>query len=117
MPFERVVYALSIPNVGETTAKRLAMAVKSMERLRAMSEAELTAVPDIGPVIARCICDYLRDPIAVDNIDRLAAAGVRMELSADKMAPMGNALDGMTLVFSGTFARHSRDDYKELIEN
>ena len=117
VPFERVVYALSIPNVGETTAKRLAMAVKSMERLRAMSEAELTAVPDIGPVIARCICDYLRDPIAVDNIDRLAAAGVRMELSADKMAPKGNALEGKTIVISGTFARHSRDEYKELIEN
>ena len=93
------------------------MAVKSMERLRAMSEAELTAVPDIGPVIARCICDYLRDPIAVDNIDRLAAAGVRMELSADKMAPKGNALEGKTIVISGTFARHSRDEYKELIEN
>ena len=116
IPFERVVYALSIPNVGETTAKRLATAVKTMDNLQSMSEEELTAVQDIGPVIAKCIYDYLRDPVSIDNIERLREAGVQMSLSAEKMQPAGDALYGKTIVISGTFSRHSRDEYKELIE-
>lgn len=116
VPFERVVYALSIPNVGETTAKRLALSVKNMDNLLAMTEEELTAVQDIGPIIAKCIYEYLRDPINIDNISRLKAAGVQMSLSEEKLAPRGNALDGKTIVISGTFAVHSRDEYKEIIE-
>jgi len=115
-PFERVVYALSIPNVGETTAKRLASAVKSMDNLRAMSMEMLTAIPDVGPIIAQGIYDFLRDPVNIDNIERLSAAGVQMQLSADKMAPASDVLQGKTIVISGTFAHHSRDEYKELIE-
>ncbi len=116
VPFERVIYALSIPNVGETTAKRLALAVKNMENLLAMSEEELTAIQDVGPVIAKCIYDYLRDPVSVDNISRLTAAGVQMSLSEEKLAPKGNALEGKTIVISGVFTHHSRDEYKEIIE-
>ena len=116
VPFERVVYALSIPNVGETTAKRLAGAVKSMERMQAMSVEELTAVPDVGPVIAQCIYDFLRVPVNASNIERLRAAGVQMQLSEEKMAPKGDALAGKTIVISGVFAHHSRDEYKDLIE-
>ena len=116
VPFERVVYALSIPNVGETTAKRLASSVKSMDRMVEMSVEELTAVPDVGPVIAQCIYDYLRDPVCADNIARLSRAGVQMQLSPDRMEPKGDALAGKTIVISGTFARHSRDEYKEMIE-
>ena len=116
VPFERVVYALSIPNVGETTAKRLAASVKTMEHMLSMSVEELTAVPDVGPVIAKCIYDYLRDPVCADNIRRLTEAGVQMSLSADKLAPKGNALEGKTIVISGTFTHHSRDEYKNIIE-
>lgn len=116
VPFERVVYALSIPNVGETTAKRLAMAVKSMDAMQQMSVEELTAVPDVGPVIARCIYDFLREPVNERNIAVLREAGVQMQLSADKMQPAGDALAGKTIVISGTFSHHSRDEYKELIE-
>ena len=114
--FERVVYALSIPNVGETTAKRLARAVGSMEHMRLMSVEELTAVQDIGPVIAQSIFDYLHNPINEENIDRLAAAGVRMALREDQLQPTGDALQGKTIVISGTFSLHSRDEYKEIIE-
>jgi len=116
VPFERVVYALSIPNVGETTAKRLAMSVKTIDNLMSMSEEELTAIQDIGQTIAKCIYDYLRDPINLDNISRLKAAGVQMSLSEEKLAPKGNALEGKTIVISGTFVSHSRDEYKEIIE-
>lgn len=117
VPFERVVYALSIPNVGETTAKRLALGVKSMDNMLQMTEEELNSVPDIGPVIAKCIYDFLRDPVNVDNIERLRKAGVQMQLSEEKMAPKGDALEGKTIVISGTFSHHSRDEYKELIES
>ena len=116
VPFERVVYALSIPNVGETTAKRLARAVQSMDHLMAMSEEELTRIPDVGPIIARCIFDFLRDPVNIQNIDTLRAAGVQMQLSEEQMRPKGNALEGEQIVISGTFTHHSRDEYKELIE-
>ena len=117
IPFERVIYALSIPNVGETTAKRLANSVKSMENLRSMSEEELTAVSDIGPVIAKCIYEYLHDPISADNILRLSEAGLQMSLSAEKLAPKGNTLAGKSVVISGTFSQHSRDEYKDIIES
>lgn len=116
VPFERVLYALSIPNVGETTAKRLALGVKSMERMQRMSVDELTALQDIGPVIARSIYDYLHDPVNEKIIDRLSDNGLQMQLSEEKMAPKGDSLEGKTIVISGTFTHHSRDEYKEIIE-
>ncbi len=116
VPFERVVYALSIPNVGETTSKRLAKSVKSMERMQEMSVEELQAIPDVGPIVAQGIYDYLRDPVNIDNISRLKTAGLQMQLSDEMMIPAGDALEGKTIVISGTFAHHSREEYKDLIE-
>ena len=116
VPFERVVYALSIPNVGETTSKRVAKSVKSMERMQAMSVEELQAIPDVGPIVAQGIYEYLRDPVNVENIERLKAAGLQMQLSEEKMHPAGNALEGRSIVISGTFAHHSREEYKDMIE-
>lgn len=116
VPFERVVFALSIPNVGETTAKRVAMSAKTMAILLNMSEEELTAIPDVGPVIAHCIYEYLHNPINIEIIARLTEAGVQMSLSEDKLAPAGDALADKTIVISGTFSHHSRDEYKEIIE-
>ncbi|MCH5231177.1 MAG: NAD-dependent DNA ligase LigA [Muribaculaceae bacterium] len=116
VPFERVIYALSIPNVGETTAKRLTLGVKSMENLQKMSVEEIGEVQDIGPVIANCIYEFLRDPANIHNISRLKAAGVQMQLSEDKLAPKGDKLAGKTIVISGVFTHHSRDEYKEMIE-
>lgn len=116
VPFERVIYALSIPNVGETTSKRLAMGVVSMERMRQMRVEELSAIQDIGPVIAQGIYDYLHEPVNERIIDRLAAAGLQMEIAPEHLAPKGDSLAGKTIVISGTFAHHSRDEYKQLIE-
>ena len=115
VPFERVIYALSIPNVGETTAKRLARAVTSMENMQSMELEQLSAIPDIGPVIARNIYDFLREPANAANIRRLTEAGVQMKVDEEKLRPSGSSLDGKTIVISGTFARHSRDEYKEII--
>lgn len=115
--FERVIYALSIPNVGETTSKRLAKAVVSMKHLREMSVEELTAVPDVGPVIAQCIYDYLRTPENIACIDALEASGVNMELPEDSLIPKGDQLEGKTIVISGTFSHHSREEYKNMIES
>lgn len=117
VPFERVVYALSIPNVGETTAKRIAKSVKSMDRMMHMNVEELQAIPDVGPIVAQCIYDFMHDPVNIDNIGRLEAAGLQIQLSEDKMVPAGNALEGKTIVISGTFAHHSREEYKEMIES
>lgn len=116
VPFERVLYALSIPNVGETTAKRLAKGVGSMERLMEMDVEEISAIQDIGPVIARNIYDFLREPVNVSNIERLREAGVRLALSEEQLTVSGNALEGKTIVISGTFSHHSRDEYKDIIE-
>lgn len=115
VPFERVIYALSIPNVGETTAKRLARAVVSMENMQAMELEQLSSIPDIGPIIAKNIYDFLREPINMENISRLTAAGVQMKVDEDKLKPSGTSLEGKTIVISGTFAHHSRDEYKEII--
>lgn len=114
-PFDRVLYALSIPNVGETTAKRLALGVVSMENLMSMTEEQICAVQDIGPVIARNIYDFLREPVNIENIAALTRAGVQMSVAEDKIEPSGDALAGKTIVISGTFTHHSRDEYKEII--
>lgn len=115
VPFGRVLYALSIPNVGETTAKNLALAVESMDKLMAMSQEELARINDIGPIIARNIYDFFREPVNVANVEALRAAGVTMGIDPVTLAERGDALAGKSIVISGTFSRHSRDEYKEII--
>ncbi|MDE5869614.1 MAG: NAD-dependent DNA ligase LigA, partial [Muribaculaceae bacterium] len=115
VPFERVLYALSIPNVGETTAKRLARAVTNMDTLQNMELDQLSMIPDIGPIIAKNIYDFLREPINEKNINRLREAGVKMSVPEENLTPAGNALKGKTIVISGTFSHHSRDEYKDII--
>lgn len=115
VPFERVIYALSIPNVGETTAKRIARTVISMDAMQSMTLDELKAIPDVGPTIAQNIYDFLREPVNRQNIEDLRRAGVQMKVSEDKLQPAGDALEGKTIVISGTFSHHSRDEYKDII--
>lgn len=115
VPFERVVYSLSIPYVGETTAKKVAKAAGNIDRLMTMTVPELEAVEDVGPRIAATIVDFFADPANVAIVERLRSAGVRME-SDFTPAATGDALAGKTFVISGVFAQHSRDEYKAMIE-
>lgn len=116
VPFERVLYAVSIPYVGETVAKKLARAARSVDRLREMTEAELASIPDIGPNIAASVREFFGDPDNAAMIERLRAAGVQLELPEDAHRPQSDLLAGCTIVISGTFAHHSREQYKDMIE-
>ncbi|MDE7376588.1 MAG: NAD-dependent DNA ligase LigA, partial [Muribaculaceae bacterium] len=115
VPFERVLFALSIPFVGETTAKKIARSAKTLDRLMAMTEAELCAIDDVGDVIAKSIVEYFAAPSNIEIIGRLRAAGLQFEVQgADE--PVGDKLAGKSIVVSGVFAKHSRDEYKAMIE-
>ncbi len=116
VPFERVLYALGIRYVGETVAKRLALSFHSMDRLKEASLEQLVDVDDIGGRIAHSIVDYFSDEGNRRIIDRLRAQGLQMAVSADILDNRSERLKGLTFVISGTFARHSRDEYKALIE-
>lgn len=115
VPFTRVVYALSIPYVGETTSKLLAEGAGDMDTLMNMSHDELEKIEGIGPRIADSIIEYFAQPVNRSNIQRLKQAGVKMETDRSATAPLGDALAGKTIVISGVFNRHSRDEYKDLI--
>lgn len=116
VPFERVVYALSIPGVGETTAKKIARAVGNIDNLMTYPAERLESIEDVGPTIARSIIEYFEADVNRENIERMRRAGLQMQI-AESAAPVSDALAGKTFVISGVFSRHSRDEYKALIEN
>ena len=116
VPFERVLYALGIRYVGETVAKRLAFAFRSMENLEKATFEALLAVDDIGERIAQSVRDYFADERNRSIVGRLKAYGLQMELSEAARQATGDKLKGLTIVISGTFSKHSRDEYKALIE-
>ncbi len=116
VPFERVVFALGIRFVGETVAKKLAYAFKNMETLEKATYDELIAVEEIGGRIAQSVLNYFADEKSIAIIDRLKQYGVQMSLSEEKLQAAGDTLKDMTIVISGTFSHHSRDEYKTMIE-
>lgn len=116
VPFERVVFAIGIRFVGETTAKQLARHFRSMDALSHASLEELQEVEGIGLVIAQSVVDYFHEPRNVDVVNRLRAAGVQMEIDLDENVGGSDALQGKSIVISGVFTHHSRDEYKALIE-
>ena len=116
VPFERVLFALGIRYVGETVAKKVASSMQSIERLMTASEEELTAIDEIGVRIARSIRDYFADAGNRALVERLQNAGVQMRISEEQLSQRSDRLNGATIVISGTFAHHSRDEYKALIE-
>lgn len=117
VPFERVVYAIGIRFVGETIAKILARKFKSIDALAAATFEELTEVDGIGDAIANSVIAYFSDQRNIEFVERLRSVGVAMSVSEDKMSDAGsNVLEGQSIVISGVFSHHSRDEYKELIE-
>ena len=116
VPFERVVYALGIRFVGETTAKKLAYAFKSMDTLMQATREQLMAVDEVGARIADSVLAWCADPRNRDIVERLRAQGLQMALTDDQLQAHSDRLAGMTVVVSGKFARHSRDEYKTMIE-
>ncbi len=116
VPFERVVFALSIPYVGETTAKKVARAAGSIDRLMEMTQVELEGIEDVGPRIAESIAEYFAAPVNRENIERLRAAGLQMCIVEHKTNATSDVLSGKSIVISGVFSKHSRDEYKAIIE-
>lgn len=116
VPFERVVFALGIRFVGEIAAKTLARNFKTMDALASATVEELSAVSGIGQVIAQSVVNFFAREDNRNLIARLREKGVQMELAEDELNTHSDKLAGQSIVISGVFAKHSRDEYKALIE-
>ncbi|HEX2969214.1 MAG TPA: NAD-dependent DNA ligase LigA [Bacteroidales bacterium] len=116
VPYPRVLYALGIRHVGETVAKTIAKKFRSIDELMQANAEDITEVREIGPKIASSIVAYFADEDNKEIIRRLNVAGVTLK-DTSAAAASGNSLGGKTIVISGTFEKHSRDEYKEIIEN
>ena len=116
VPFERVVFAIGIRFVGETTAKLLAKHFKTMDALQSATVEQLSEVEGIGQVIAQSVVDYFHEARNLEIIRRLKEYGVQMSLSEEALSNQSDKLAGKSIVISGVFNKHSRDEYKTLIE-
>ncbi len=115
VPWARVLFALGIRMVGETTAKKIARRYNTIDSLQWATTEQLCGIEDVGPQIADNIVAYFSDMGNMEILDRLRRAGLQMEGEAAP-EPTSDALAGQTIVISGTFSQHSRDEYKALIE-
>ncbi|MGX8697671.1 MAG: NAD-dependent DNA ligase LigA, partial [Prevotella sp.] len=116
VPFERVVFALGIRFVGETSARLLARHFKTMDALMTASQEELCEVEGIGEIMAKSIVSYFHDEQNRRIIERLRGFGLQFALSPDQTAAHSDKLAGQSIVISGVFQHHSRDEYKLIIE-
>lgn len=116
VPFERVVFALGIRFVGETSARLLARYFKDIDHLAAATLQELTDIDGVGEVIAKSVITYFHNPINMEIVNRLRAYGLQMSLSEEQMQAASTKLAGKSIVISGVFTHHSRDEYKRIIE-
>ena len=116
VPWARVLFALGIRMVGETTAKKIARRFPSIELLQWATVEQLTAIEDVGEQIANNIIAYFNTLSNLEIINRLREAGVQMESTEEEQAPLSNKLEGKSIVVSGVFSQHSRDEYKAMIE-
>lgn len=116
VPFERVLFALGIRFVGETMAKTLARAFKDIDRLSRASLDDLLQVNGIGQAIAESVIRWFSDADNALLVERLRAHGLQLRLSEEVLAAQSDRLAGQSIVISGVFAHHSRDEYKALIE-
>ena len=113
VPFERVLFALGIRYVGETVAKKLALALHSIDRIIEATTEDLIRIGDIGVRIAQSVVAYFSDEDNLRFVERLRQYGVQMQITEERLS---DKLSGATIVISGTFTHHSRDEYKVLIE-
>ncbi len=116
VPFERVLFALGIRFVGETVAKKIAKSFKNIEELEQADMATLTNIDEIGEKIAQSIVSYFAAPANRMLVERLKEAGLQFARSEEDMNEYTDKLNGQTIVISGVFTHHSRDEYKALIE-
>ena len=116
VPFERVLYGLGIRYVGETVAKRLAGTFHTMEALESAPLDLLVTVDEIGGRIAQSVTEFFANEESRKLVNRLKEAGLQMSISEEVMANRSDKLNGLTIVISGTFVLHSRDEYKVMIE-
>lgn len=114
-PYHRVLFALGIRHVGETVAKTIAGKFRTIDDLISASAERLTQIHEIGPKIAGSIINYFSDQDNIEIVRKLRLAGIKFHDERDN-ALTGNALDGKNIVISGTFLKHSREEYKALIE-
>ncbi len=116
VPFERVVFALGIRFVGETSARLLARRFKTMDALQAATMQQLMDIDGVGEVIAKSVITYFANPVNQEIVERLRSYGLQMQLSEEQIEGTSEKLLGKSIVISGVFAKHSRDEYKALIE-
>lgn len=116
VPFEKVLFALGIRFVGETVAKKLAKSLHSMDAIASATVEQLVQVYEVGIRIAESVVSYFSSEANRKLIFRLKQAGLQMEISPEMFAEMGTSLEGKIIVISGTFLKHSRDEYKVMIE-
>ena len=116
IPFERVLFALGIRFVGETVAKKLAKAIQNIDALEKADIETLVAIDEIGVKIAESIVHYFSDDSNIALIERLKDAGVQLCIKEEESVVVGDKLAGKSIVISGVFAHHSRDEYKSIIE-
>lgn len=116
VPFERVVFALGIRFVGETSARLLARRFKTMDALQAATMQQLMDIDGVGEVIAKSVITYFANPVNQEIVARLRSYGLQMQLSEEQIEGTSDRLSGKSIVISGVFTKHSRDEYKALIE-
>jgi DNA ligase (NAD+) len=116
VPFERVLFALGIRFVGETSAKLLARHFKTLDALMVASIADLMEVEGVGEVIAESVIRYFHNEENLQIIERLRSYGLQMSLNVEQLQGSTDKLAGKSIVISGVFERHSRDEYKAMIE-
>ncbi|HJH70112.1 MAG TPA: NAD-dependent DNA ligase LigA [Bacteroidaceae bacterium] len=116
VPYERVLFALGIRFVGETVAKKVAKAFRSIEVLASANLDDLIHVDEIGEKIAGSIIQYFANEKNRILVERLRQSGLKLEADEEDLSGYSDKLKGMSIVISGVFARHSRDEYKALIE-
>ena len=116
VPWARVLFALGIRMVGETTAKKIARRFPSIDQLQWATMEQLTAIDDVGEQIAKNVIEYFNNLNNLEIINRLRQSGVQMESQEEEQQPQSDILQGKSIVVSGVFSRHSRDEYKAMIE-